>query len=53
MDDLEEELMCAVCQEVMVKVTQLECSHQFCSKCILAWFTGKAAKVIRYLAFYS
>lgn len=37
MEKLEEELICNICTEVLIKPTVLDCSHTFCEHCILQW----------------
>ncbi|GJQ75386.1 hypothetical protein Trydic_g23562 [Trypoxylus dichotomus] len=36
-EQIENELLCAICTELFIKVTTLNCSHSFCKDCIKEW----------------
>ncbi|GJQ75385.1 hypothetical protein Trydic_g23561 [Trypoxylus dichotomus] len=36
-EQIENELQCAICTELLIKVTTLNCSHSFCKDCIKEW----------------
>ena len=37
LEDLNEELLCCICRELMVLAHTLPCSHTFCFGCIRDW----------------
>ncbi|XP_053285209.1 nuclear factor 7, brain-like isoform X1 [Pleuronectes platessa] len=42
---LEEDLCCAVCQDVFRDPVVLSCSHSFCKDCVKSWWKDKEVKV--------
>ncbi|XP_047197753.1 nuclear factor 7, brain-like [Hippoglossus stenolepis] len=42
---LEEDLCCAVCQDVFRDPVILSCSHSFCKDCVKSWWKDKEVKV--------
>ncbi|KAL8618343.1 hypothetical protein ACOMHN_047415 [Nucella lapillus] len=40
-ETMETELQCAICNELFVKATSLNCSHAFCSLCLRQWLAVK------------
>ncbi|KAL0478963.1 hypothetical protein AKO1_007853 [Acrasis kona] len=41
MGDIEQEFTCAICQELIVSATTLQCSHTFCKPCLAEWIKQK------------
>lgn len=39
--DLDQEFLCAICQEIILGATTLQCSHSFCKECIRVWLKEK------------
>ncbi|XP_048582856.1 polycomb group RING finger protein 1 isoform X3 [Nematostella vectensis] len=37
LEDLNEELLCCICRELMISAHALPCSHTFCHSCITGW----------------
>ncbi|XP_023029391.2 uncharacterized protein isoform X1 [Leptinotarsa decemlineata] len=42
-EELQDEMQCAVCSEMFIKATTLNCSHTFCKFCIETWKKNKSA----------
>lgn len=40
-EDIEQEFTCAICQELIVNATTLQCSHTFCKPCLAEWIKQK------------
>ena len=34
---MDQDLLCAVCQDVITKEIETECNHRFCVKCLFKW----------------